>query len=65
MVYLAISGTTRALPFRKPIPKGALFSKFVEQLKPGAAVTIGPEDAGIPSPACATSLRGTTGSSRS
>ena len=49
MVYLAISRDNRTPPIQQTDPTGVpLFSKYVDQLKPGAAVTIGPEDRGHP-----------------
>jgi len=51
MVYVAISrnNTAQESPIDQTDPEGApLFSKYVEQLRPGATVTIGPEDRGHP-----------------
>src|SRR5947209_11980392 len=49
MVYLASSRENRTPPIQQTDPTGVpLFSKYVEQLKPGATVTLGPEDRGHP-----------------
>jgi hypothetical protein len=49
MVYLAISRDNQTAPIQQADPEGApLFSKFVEQLQPGAAVTIDAADRGHP-----------------
>jgi hypothetical protein len=49
MVYVAISRDNRTPPIQQTDPEGVpLFSKYVEQLKPGAPVTIGPADRGHP-----------------
>jgi len=49
MVYLAISKDNRTTPIQQTDPEGVpLFSKYVEQLKPGTAVTFGAEDRGHP-----------------
>ena len=49
MVYLAISRDNQNAPVQQADPEGVpLFSKFVEQLKPGATVTIGAQDRGHP-----------------
>ena len=49
MVYLAISRDNRTPPIQQTDPTGVpLFSKYVEQLKPGTAVTLGAEDRGHP-----------------
>jgi hypothetical protein len=49
MVYLAISRENQTPPIQQTDPTGVpLFSKYVEQLKPGADVTLGPEDRGHP-----------------
>jgi hypothetical protein len=49
MVYLAISKDNRNAPIQQVDPTGVpLFSKYVEQLKPGAPVTIGADDRGHP-----------------
>ena len=49
MVYLAISRENDQQPIQQTDPEGVpLFSKYVEQLKPGATVTLGAEDRGHP-----------------
>jgi hypothetical protein len=49
MVYVAISRTNEAAPIEQAAPTGVpLFSKFVEELAPGAAATIGSADRGHP-----------------
>src|SRR5262245_50234306 len=49
MVYLAISKDNKSAPIQQTDPEGVpLFSKYVEQLKPGATIAIGPEDRGHP-----------------
>src|SRR5258708_2096846 len=49
MVYLAISKDNQSAPIQQTDPEGVpLFSKYVEQLKPGATVTIGAADRGHP-----------------
>jgi Putative esterase len=49
MVYLAISKTNQNPPITDTDPEGVpLFSKYVEGLRPGAAVTIGAADRGHP-----------------
>jgi len=49
MVYLAISKDNQSTPIQQTDPEGVpLFSKYVEQLKPGATVTIGAGDRGHP-----------------
>jgi hypothetical protein len=49
MVYLAISRDNRTTPIQQTDPEGVpLFSKYVEQLKPGASVTIGAAERGHP-----------------
>jgi hypothetical protein len=49
MVYLAISSGNQSTPIEQTDPEGVpLFSKYVDQLKPGATVTIGAEDRGHP-----------------
>jgi putative esterase len=49
MVYLAISRDNRRTPIEQTDPEGVpLFSTYVEQLKPGASVTLGPDDRGHP-----------------
>ena len=49
MVYLAISKDNQSTPIQQVDPEGApLFSKYVEQLAPGAPVTIGGDDRGHP-----------------
>jgi hypothetical protein len=49
MVYLAISKDNQRAPIQQTDPEGVpLFSKYVEQLKPGATVTIGAADRGHP-----------------
>ena len=54
MVYLAISKDTQGAPIQQTDPEGVpLFSKYVDQLAPGTAVTIGADDRGHP----VTSLR--------
>src|SRR5687767_11859626 len=54
MVYLAISRDNQSTPIQQVDPEGVpLFSKYVEQLKPGAPVTLTPDDRGHP----VTSLR--------
>src|SRR5215472_3915047 len=43
MVYLAISRDNRTPPIQQTSPTGVpLFSKYVDQLKPGVTVTLGP-----------------------
>ena len=54
MVYLAISRDNQSTPIQQVDPEGVpLFSRYVEQLKPGAPVTLTPDDRGHP----VTSLR--------
>jgi hypothetical protein len=49
MVYVAISRDNRTPPIQQIDPTGVpLFSKYVDQLKPGATVTLGPDDRGHP-----------------
>src|SRR3954471_23077273 len=49
MVYLAISRDAQGSPIQQTDPEGVpLFSKYVEALKPGTAVTIGAADRGHP-----------------
>ena len=49
MVYLAIGRDHQSAPIQQTDPEGVpLFSKYVDQLKPGATVTIGAEDRGHP-----------------
>ena len=49
MVYLAMSRENRTSPIEQTDPTGVpLFSKFVEQLQPGALVTLGADDRGHP-----------------
>jgi Putative esterase len=49
MVYLAISRDNRTPPIQQTDPTGVpLFSKYVEQLQPGTAVTFTAEDRGHP-----------------
>src|SRR5579859_5920008 len=49
MVYLAISRDNQTAPIQQTDPTGVpLFSKYVDQLKPGTAVTLGPDDRGHP-----------------
>src|SRR3954452_2710044 len=49
MVYLAISRENNPQPIQQTDPGGVpLFSKYVEQLKPGATVTLDAEDRGHP-----------------
>jgi len=49
MVYLAISRDNRTAPIQETDPTGVpFFSKYVDQLKPGAVVTLGPDDRGHP-----------------
>src|SRR5579859_8259742 len=49
MVYLAISRDNRTPPIQQTDPTGVpLFSKYVDQLKPGTAVRLGPDDRGHP-----------------
>ena len=49
MVYLAISRDNQTTPIQQAGPEGApLFSKYVEQLKPGAGVTLTAADRGHP-----------------
>ena len=49
MVYLAISRDNQSPPIQQTGPEGApLFSKYVEGLKPGAAVTLTAADRGHP-----------------
>ena len=49
MVYIAISRDNQTTPIQQADPEGApLFSRYVEQLKPGAAVTLTAEDRGHP-----------------
>jgi hypothetical protein len=49
MVYLAISRDNQRTPIEQTGPTGApLFSKYVEQLAPGAPVVIGADDRGHP-----------------
>src|SRR5215207_6430649 len=49
MVYLAISRDNQSTPIEQTDPEGApLFSRFVEQLKPAAAVTLTVKDRGHP-----------------
>lgn len=49
MIYLAISKDNQSTPIQQVDPEGApLFSKYVEQLKPGAPVTLTAEDRGHP-----------------
>src|SRR5215471_4537730 len=49
MVYLAISRDNRTSPIQQTDPTGVpLFSRYVDQFKPGATVTLGPGDRGHP-----------------
>ena len=49
MVYVAISRDHQSAPVQQTDPEGVpLFSKFVDQMKPGATVTIGAQDRGHP-----------------
>src|SRR5215204_2487939 len=49
MVYLAISKDNQQTPIQQTDPEGVpLFSKYVEQLQPGATVTLGADDRGHP-----------------
>jgi hypothetical protein len=49
MVYVAISRTNETAPIEQASPTGVpLFSKFVEELAPGAAAAIGSADRGHP-----------------
>jgi len=49
MAYVAISRDTQRSPIDETDPTGVpLFSKYVDQLQPGAVVTIGAEDRGHP-----------------
>jgi putative esterase len=49
MVYLAISRDNQTPPIQQTDPEGVpLFSKYVDQLKPGAAVTLDASDRGHP-----------------
>src|SRR5258708_32307379 len=49
MVYLAISRDNQSAPIQQTDSGGVpLFSKYVDQLKPGATVTIGAEDGSHP-----------------
>ena len=51
MVYLAISRDNQRTPIQDAGPEGVpLFSKYVEQLQPGAAVTLAAPDRGHPLP---------------
>jgi len=49
MVYLAVSRDNQRTPIEQTGPTGVpLFSRFVEQLAPGAAAVLGPDDRGHP-----------------
>jgi hypothetical protein len=49
MIYLAISKDNQTSPIQQTDPEGVpLFSKYVDQLQPGATVTFGAEDRGHP-----------------
>src|SRR5829696_3913248 len=49
MVYLAISRDNQTTPIQQADPEGApLFSRYVEQLQPGAAATLTAKDQGHP-----------------
>src|SRR6187200_3647671 len=49
MVYLAISRDNQQTPIQQADPDGVpLFSKYVEQLKPGATITLDAGDRGHP-----------------
>src|SRR5688572_1211773 len=49
MVYLAISTDNKTAPIQQTDPEGVpLFSKYVDQLQPGATITLGAGDRGHP-----------------